>query len=68
MGVALPRRPAGGGESEGLGWVEKSGPVFEKGFVLTIDYGYLAKRTLWSHRREWELFFVIINIGLQETL
>jgi len=35
-----------------LDWVEKVARCLKKGFVLTIDYGYLAKELYASYRRE----------------
>jgi len=38
-----------------LEWMEKVGRCLKKGFVLTIDYGYLAKELYAPHRREGTL-------------
>ena len=38
-----------------LDWVEKVARCLKKGFVLTIDYGYLAKELYASYRREGTL-------------
>ena len=38
-----------------LDWVEKVARCLAKGFVLTIDYGYLAKELYGSHRRRGTL-------------
>jgi SAM-dependent MidA family methyltransferase len=38
-----------------LDWMEKVARCLKKGFVLTIDYGYLAKELYSSHRREGTL-------------
>jgi SAM-dependent MidA family methyltransferase len=38
-----------------LDWVEKVARCLKKGFVLTIDYGYLAKELYGSHRRKGTL-------------
>jgi SAM-dependent MidA family methyltransferase len=38
-----------------LDWVEKVARCLGKGFVLTIDYGYLAKELYGSHRRKGTL-------------
>ncbi len=38
-----------------LDWMQKVGRCLKKGFVLTIDYGYLAKGLYVPHRREGTL-------------
>jgi SAM-dependent MidA family methyltransferase len=38
-----------------LDWMEKVARCLKKGFVLTIDYGYLAKELYAPHRREGTL-------------
>jgi SAM-dependent MidA family methyltransferase len=38
-----------------LDWMEKVAWCLKKGFVLTIDYGYLAKELYGPHRREGTL-------------
>jgi SAM-dependent MidA family methyltransferase len=38
-----------------LDWVEKVARCLRKGFVMTIDYGYLAKELYGPHRREGTL-------------
>jgi SAM-dependent MidA family methyltransferase len=38
-----------------LNWMEKVARCLKKGFVLTIDYGYLAKELYAPHRREGTL-------------
>ena len=38
-----------------LDWMQKVGRCLKKGFVLTIDYGYLAKELYAPHRREGTL-------------
>jgi SAM-dependent MidA family methyltransferase len=38
-----------------LDWVEKVARCLKTGFVLTIDYGYLAKELYGPHRREGTL-------------
>lgn len=35
-----------------LDWMEKVGRFLEKGFVLTVDYGYLAEELYAPHRRK----------------
>jgi SAM-dependent MidA family methyltransferase len=38
-----------------LDWMENVGRILEKGFVLTIDYGYLAEELYSPHRRNGTL-------------
>ena len=38
-----------------LDWMEKVGRFLEKGFVLTVDYGYLAEELYAPHRRSGTL-------------
>ncbi len=40
---------------EALDWMEKVSRCLKKGFVLTIDYGYLAEELYGPHRREGTL-------------
>ena len=55
MGVALQEGQRAEVNLKALGWVEKVARCLKKGFVLTIDYGYLAKELYGPHRREGTL-------------
>jgi SAM-dependent MidA family methyltransferase len=55
MEVALQEGQRAEVNLKALDWVEKVGRCLKKGFVLTIDYGYLAKELYGPHRREGTL-------------
>jgi SAM-dependent MidA family methyltransferase len=54
-GVALQEGQRAEVNLMALDWIEKVAQCLKKGFVLTIDYGYLAKELYGSHRREGTL-------------
>jgi SAM-dependent MidA family methyltransferase len=55
MGITLQEGQRAEVNLEALDWMEKVARCLKKGFVLTIDYGYLAKELYGSHRREGTL-------------
>jgi len=55
MDVALQEGQRAEVNLKALDWVEKVARCLKKGFVLTIDYGYLAKELYGPHRREGTL-------------
>jgi SAM-dependent MidA family methyltransferase len=55
MGINLQEGQRAEVNLKALDWVEKVARCLKKGFVLTIDYGYLAKELYGSHRREGTL-------------
>ena len=55
MGITLQEGQRAEVNLKALDWMEKVARCLKKGFVLTIDYGYLAKELYGSHRREGTL-------------
>ena len=55
MGVALEEGQRTEVNLKAPDWVEKVARCLKRGFVLTIDYGYLAKELYGPHRREGTL-------------
>jgi len=55
MDVALQEGQRAEVNLKALDWMEKVAHCLKKGFVLTIDYGYLAKELYGPHRREGTL-------------
>lgn len=55
MGITLQEDQRAEVNLKALDWMEKVARCLKKGFVLTIDYGYLAKELYGSHRREGTL-------------
>jgi SAM-dependent MidA family methyltransferase len=55
MDIALREGQRAEVNLKALDWVEKVARCLRKGFVLTIDYGYLAKELYGPHRREGTL-------------
>jgi len=55
MDVALKEGQRAEVNLKALDWVEKVARCLRKGFVLTIDYGYLAKELYGPHRRDGTL-------------
>ena len=51
MGITLQEGQRAEVNLRALDWMEKVGRFLEKGFVLTIDYGYLAGELYAPHRR-----------------
>ena len=55
MDIALQEGQRAEVNLRALDWMEKVAHCLKKGFVLTIDYGYLAKELYGPHRREGTL-------------
>jgi SAM-dependent MidA family methyltransferase len=55
MGITLQEDQRAEVNLKALDWMEKVAWCLKKGFVLTIDYGYLAKELYGPHRREGTL-------------
>jgi SAM-dependent MidA family methyltransferase len=55
MGIHLQEGQRAEVNLKALDWVEEVARCLKKGFVLTIDYGYLAKELYGPHRREGTL-------------
>ena len=55
MGINLQEGQRAEVNLKALDWVEKVARCLTKGFVLTIDYGYLAKDLYGPHRRDGTL-------------
>ena len=55
MDVALQEGQRAEVNLKALDWMEKVSHCLKKGFVLTIDYGYLAEELYGPHRREGTL-------------
>jgi len=55
MGITLQEGQRAEVNLKALDWMEKVARCLKKGFVLTIDYGYLAKELYGFHRREGTL-------------
>jgi SAM-dependent MidA family methyltransferase len=55
MDIALREGQRAEVNLKALDWVEKVARCLRKGFVMTIDYGYLAKELYGPHRREGTL-------------
>lgn len=55
MGITLQEGQRAEVNLKALDWMEKVARRLKKGFVLTIDYGYLAKELYGPHRREGTL-------------
>jgi SAM-dependent MidA family methyltransferase len=55
MGITLQEGQRAEVNLKALDWMEKVARRLKKGFVLTIDYGYLAKELCGPHRREGTL-------------
>jgi len=52
MGIALQEGQKAEVNLKALDWVEKVGRGLRKGFVLTVDYGYLAEELYAPHRKD----------------
>jgi SAM-dependent MidA family methyltransferase len=55
MGIHLQEGQRAEVNLKALDWVEKVARCLRRGFVLTIDYGHLAKELYGSHRRDGTL-------------
>jgi SAM-dependent MidA family methyltransferase len=55
MGVTLQEGQKAEVNLQALDWIEKVGRCLKRGFVLTIDYGYLAEELYAPYRREGTL-------------
>jgi SAM-dependent MidA family methyltransferase len=55
MGITLQEDQRAEVNLKALDWMEKVAWCLKKGFVLTIDYGYLAKELYGPHRRKGTL-------------
>jgi len=55
MGITLQEGQRAEVNLKALDWMEKVARCLKKGYVLTIDYGYLAKELYGSHRRNGTL-------------
>jgi SAM-dependent MidA family methyltransferase len=55
MDVALQEGQRAEVNLKALDWVEKVARCLKRGFVLTVDYGYLARELYGPHRREGTL-------------
>jgi SAM-dependent MidA family methyltransferase len=55
MGITLQEGQKAEVNLQALDWMEKVGRCLRKGFVLTIDYGYLAEELYAPHRRDGTL-------------
>src|SRR4030042_6335273 len=55
MGITLQEGQRAEVNMKALDWMEKVGRCLKKGFVLTIDYGYLAGELYAPHRRDGTL-------------
>ena len=55
MGIQLQEGQRAEVNLNALDWMEKVGQCLRKGFVLTIDYGYLAEELYAPHRRNGTL-------------
>ena len=55
MGISLQEGQKAEVNLQALDWMEKVGRCLRKGFVLTIDYGYLAEELYAPYRREGTL-------------
>jgi SAM-dependent MidA family methyltransferase len=55
MGITLQEGQRAEVNLKALDWMEEVARCLKKGFVLTIDYGYLAKEVYDPHRREGTL-------------
>ena len=55
MGIRLQEGQRAEVNLRALDWMEKVGRFLEKGFVLTVDYGYLAEELYAPHRRSGTL-------------
>jgi len=55
MGIRLQEGQRAEVNLRALDWMEKVGRFLEKGFVLTVDYGYLAEELYASYRRSGTL-------------
>lgn len=55
MGIQLQEGQRAEVNLNALDWMEKVGQCLRKGFVLTIDYGYLAEELCAPHRRNGTL-------------
>lgn len=50
LGVKLPEGYRTEVNLDALKWIEKVGEILEKGFIITIDYGYMSKELYQSYR------------------
>ena len=55
MGITLQEGQRAEVNLKALDWMERVGHLLKKGFVLTIDYGYLADELYSPHRRQGTL-------------
>lgn len=55
MGIRLQEGQRAEVNLRALDWMEKAGRFLAKGFVLTVDYGYLAEELYAPHRRSGTL-------------
>jgi SAM-dependent MidA family methyltransferase len=55
MGIRLQEGQRAEVNLRALDWMEKVGRFLERGFVLTVDYGYLAEELYAPHRRSGTL-------------
>jgi SAM-dependent MidA family methyltransferase len=75
LGIELQQGQAAEVNLNGAGWIESAGRLFEKGFVITVDYGWPAKElyspergrgTFMCHFRHTLSEDPYANIGLQD--